>query len=46
VEKIYAKAKAEKNNAQLIKALIYKSNIYELKEEDALLKNISLMEKE
>jgi uncharacterized protein YfaS (alpha-2-macroglobulin family) len=44
--KIYARAKKEKNNAQLIKSLIYISFIQLSKEEDAPLKNIQLWEKE
>lgn len=46
VNKIYEKAKKEKNNAQLIKALIYKTVIYSTKEEEPGLKNIQLMESE
>src|SRR5690242_2173153 len=46
VNKIYERAKKEKNNAQLIKSLIYISSIQSSMEEDAPLKNIKLYEKE
>jgi len=46
VDAIYAKAKTDKNDAQLIKALLYKMNLKESGQEDAGKKNIAEMEKE
>ena len=44
VDAIYAKAKTDKNDAQLIKALLYKMNLKESGQEDAGKKNIAEME--
>ena len=46
VNSIYAMAKKEKNDAQLIKALLYKMNLQESGQEDAARKNIAELEKE
>ena len=46
VNRIYTLAKKEKNDAQIIKALLYKMNLQEIKEEDAIQKNIQELEKE
>ena len=46
VNKIYATAKKEKNDAQVIKSLLYKMELQEQKEEDAEIKNIRELEKE
>ncbi|MBC7827916.1 MAG: alpha-2-macroglobulin, partial [Chitinophagaceae bacterium] len=46
VDKIYALAKKEKNDAQIIKALLYRMNLQQVREEDALQKNIRELEKE
>src|SRR3954471_23775913 len=46
VKKIYALAKKENNNPQLIKALIYQANLSEGVTEDAQAKNISELETE
>jgi hypothetical protein len=46
VNKIYALAKKEKNDAQIIKALLYRMNLQQLKQEDAVQKNIQELEKE
>ncbi|MFN5136541.1 MAG: MG2 domain-containing protein, partial [Chitinophagaceae bacterium] len=46
VQNIYTAAQKEKNNAQLIKALIYRINIQQLKEEEADVKSILQLEKE
>ena len=46
VKAIYAAAKKEKNNAQLIKALVFQLNIQQQKEEDATVKGILEIEKE
>jgi len=46
VKKIYSKAKKEKQDAQLIKALIYQAGLQQQKEEDAEIKGIAELEKE
>lgn len=46
VNKIYALAQKEKNDPQLIKALLFKMGLQSVKEENALQKNILLLEKE
>ncbi len=46
VNKLYSRAKAENNTAQLIKALLYRMGLQSLKEEDAAIKNINSIEKE
>ena len=46
VTKIYALAKKEKQDAQLIKALIYRANLHEMKEENAALTSIAATEDE
>jgi uncharacterized protein YfaS (alpha-2-macroglobulin family) len=46
VQNIYAAAQKEKNDAQLIKALIYRVNIQQQKEEEADVKSILQLEKE
>lgn len=46
VNLLYNKAKAANNEPQLIKALIYRLNITEIKEENAVLKNIASLKKE
>lgn len=46
VQNIYTAAQKEKDNAQLIKALIYRINIQQLKEEEADVKSILQLEKE
>jgi alpha-2-macroglobulin-like protein/alpha-2-macroglobulin family protein/MG2 domain-containing protein len=46
VNNIYALAKKEKNDAQLIKALLYKMNLQEATREDAVQKNIKNLEEE
>ncbi len=46
VNKIYALAKAEKKDAQLIKALLYRMGLNEMKEEESTAKNIQQLEKE
>ena len=46
VNKIYAKAKKENNDAQVIKALLYRMNLQEQKTEDAEIKNIAALENE
>ena len=46
VKTIYAAAKKEKNNGQLIKALLFRVNLQQLKEEDADIKTIIEIEKE
>ncbi|MDX2048987.1 MAG: hypothetical protein SFU87_19525, partial [Chitinophagaceae bacterium] len=46
VKKIYNKAKKEKQDAQLIKALIYQAGLQQQKEEDAEIKGIAELEKE
>src|SRR2546425_7552174 len=46
VNKIYAIAKKEKRDAQLIKALLYQMNLRETVEEDAEAKSIGALEKE
>jgi len=46
VNSIYTAAKKDKNDAQLIKALLYKMNLQESKQEDAEKKNINELEKE
>ncbi|HMH24230.1 MAG TPA: alpha-2-macroglobulin family protein [Puia sp.] len=46
VNKIYADAKKEKNDAQLIKALVYRMNLRAASEEDATQKSIGELEKE
>ncbi len=46
VKTIYEAAKKEKNNGQLIKALVFRINLQQLKEEDADVKAIKEIEKE
>ena len=46
VEKIYTQAKREKNEAQQVKAIVYKSQAIEQVEEDSRMKNIQAFEKE
>jgi TonB-dependent SusC/RagA subfamily outer membrane receptor len=46
VNKIYSIAKKEKNDAQVIKSLLYKMDLQEAREEDAQIKNIRELEKE
>lgn len=46
VKTIYEAAKKEKNNGQLIKALVFRVNLQQLKEEDADVKAIKEIEKE
>jgi alpha-2-macroglobulin-like protein/alpha-2-macroglobulin family protein/MG2 domain-containing protein len=46
VNAVYAKAKIDKNDAQLIKALLYKMNLKQSGQEDAEKKNIAELEKE
>jgi uncharacterized protein YfaS (alpha-2-macroglobulin family) len=46
INKIYARAKAEKNDPQLIKALVYRAGISESFTEDALEKTVKEFEKE
>jgi len=46
VKIIYAAAKKEKNNGQLIKALVFRVNLQQVKEEDADIKAIKEIEKE
>ncbi len=46
VNKIYTMAKAEKKDAQLIKALLYRIGLNEIKEEESTVKNIQQLEKE
>jgi uncharacterized protein YfaS (alpha-2-macroglobulin family) len=46
VNKIYTEAKKEGNDAQVIKALLYQMGLQQMKEEDALKKNIAHLETE
>lgn len=46
IDKIYKQAKAGKNEAQLVKALISKSQALQMTEEDSWLKNIKVFEQE
>jgi hypothetical protein len=46
VDKLYTLAKQEKNEAQVIKAILYKSALLQMKEEDEHAKTIALLEKE
>ncbi len=46
VKTIYAAAKKEKNNGQLIKALLFRVSLQQIKEEDADIKTIKEIEKE
>ena len=46
VNKIYALAKKEKNDPQIIKALLYRMSLQQAKEENAMEKNIADLEKE
>ena len=46
VNNVYAYAKKEKNDAQLIKALLYKMNLQQANKEDAEKNNIAELEKE
>ncbi|MFT3825055.1 MAG: alpha-2-macroglobulin family protein [Chitinophagaceae bacterium] len=46
VNKIYTEAKKSNNQAQLIKALLYRINLAETKEENSDVNNIQLLEKE
>lgn len=44
--KVYELAKKEKNEAQQVKALIYRTQLATMKEEDAIVKNIRMLEAE
>ena len=46
VNKIYSQAKKEGNDAQLVKALLYRAELQQLKEEDATKKSIHQLEAE
>ena len=46
VKLIYAAAKKEKNNGQLLKALLFRLSLQQMKEEDADIKTITDIEKE
>src|SRR4051812_18098669 len=46
VKKIYALAKKQNQDVQLIKALIYQANIQQMFQEDATIKNINDLENE
>src|ERR1700730_3753379 len=46
VNKIYASAKKEKNDVQVIKALLYRMGLQQSREENAAIKNIQQLEKE
>src|SRR4030095_15702069 len=46
VNKLYTRAKTEKNNGQQIKALLYQIGLAALKEEDDQVKTIKSIEKE
>ncbi|PKQ66459.1 alpha-2-macroglobulin family protein [Raineya orbicola] len=46
VEEIYAQAKKDKNNAQLVKAVIYRLKYYEVKEEKDVVKALMELKKE
>lgn len=46
VNKIYALAKLERNNAQLIRSLVYTMDLSSTKEEESTIKNIQRLEKE
>ncbi|MBO9200907.1 MULTISPECIES: alpha-2-macroglobulin family protein [Niastella] len=46
VNKIYSQAKKEGNDAQLVKALLYRAELQQLKEEDATKKSIHQLETE
>jgi len=46
VNKIYTSAKKEGNDAQVIKALLYQTGLQQMKEEDAIKKNIAHLEAE
>jgi len=46
VNKIYTLAKKENNETQIIKALLYRMNLQQMKEEDAIQKNILHLEEE
>src|ERR1051325_4950925 len=46
VNAIYSQAKKEGNDAQLIKALLYRAELQQLKEEDAVKKSILQLETE
>ncbi len=46
LDKIYERAKAENNEPQLVKAIVYKSRAIQMVEEDSWLKNIRFFEKE
>jgi uncharacterized protein YfaS (alpha-2-macroglobulin family) len=46
VNKIYSLAKKEGNDAQIIKALLYRTELQQIKEEDATKKNIQQLEAE
>src|SRR5687767_3253751 len=46
VNKIYTLAKKEKNDPQIIKALLFRMNLQQMKEENAIQKNIQDLEKE
>ncbi len=46
VNKIYALAKKEKNDPQIIKACLYRMNLQQMRDEDAIEKNIADLEKD
>lgn len=46
IDKIYKQAKADKNEAQQVKSIIFKSQAVQMTEEDSWLKNIKVFEKE
>jgi len=46
VEEIYQKAKSDKNNAQLVKAVIYRLKYFEFKEEKDLVKALNQLKEE
>ena len=46
IDKIYKQAKADKNEAQQVKAIIFKSQAMQMTEEDSWLKNIKVFEQQ
>lgn len=46
IDKIYKQAKADKNEAQQVKSIIFKSQALQMTEEDSWLKNIQVFEQE
>jgi hypothetical protein len=46
IDRIYKQAKADKNEAQQVKAIIFKSQALQMNEEDSWLKNIKVFEQE